>query len=352
MKRFLVLQDGSIFEGTGYGYTGERYGELVFTTSMTGYLESLSDPSYRNQILVFASPTIGNYPFEHGREESSEAQVSGLVTRDAHATLKSGPEWDSFNDYLIRNHVPGIDTIDTRALVRRIRDRGVERAYITSYPELKREFGDPMAEDVVSKVSCKKAYGVNTDSKYKILYIDVGTKKSLLNEVSKIADLYVVPYNYNFPELEWNYDAVFISNGPGDPSHESLRNVVEFIKDKSGTVPIFGVCLGHQLISLAFGAKTVKMKFGHRGSNHAVSAGNKILITTHNHGYAVDEASMKSTGLQVTQKDINDGIVEGLKHAFLPIYSIQYHPEASPGPHDAKVFFEFIQKEVAKRHAD
>ncbi len=351
MKRYLVLQDGSVFEGLGYGYTGERYGELVFTTAMTGYLESVSDPSYRNQILVFASPTIANYPITRGKEESSQAQVSGIITRDAHALLRSGEEWVQFNDYLIKNHVPGIDLIDTRALVRRIRERGVERAYITSYPNIQREFKDPMAEDVVSMVSCKKPYHVNTDSQTHILYIDVGTKKSLLYEVSRIANLFVVPYNYDFSLLDWHYDAVFISNGPGDPSHESLSNIVNFIRNNASSTPMFGVCLGHQLISLAFGARTVKMKFGHRGSNHAVSNGNRILITTHNHGYAVDEASLKGTGLIATQKDVNDGTNEGMKHEYLPIFSIQYHPEASPGPHDARIFFDLMKQELVKQNA-
>jgi len=351
MKRYLVLQDGSVFEGMGYGYTGERYGELVFTTAMTGYLESISDPSYRNQILIFASPTIANYSVNRGKEESSEAQVSGIITRDAHAALKSGAEWDLFNEYLIKHHVPGIDLIDTREIVRRIRERGVTRAYITSYSKLQREFADPMAEDVVSKVSCRKPYYVNTDSKHRILYIDVGTKKSLLYEVSKIADLLVVPYNQDFSRIDTHYDAIFISNGPGDPRHESLTNVVTFIKDSAGHVPIFGVCLGHQLISLAFGARTVKMKFGHRGSNHAVSHGNRILVTTHNHGYAVDESSIAGTGLIATQRDVNDGTLEGIRHAFLPIFSIQYHPEASPGPHDARIFFDLMRQELVKLNA-
>lgn len=349
MNRYLILEDGTVLKGVAFGYSGESYGEIVFTTSMTGYLESITDPSYRNQILTFASPTVANYPLRMGLFESEEVQVSGVVARDAHAQLVIDQSWLYFNNLLEEHKVPGIDLVDTRLLVRKIREKGVMRAYISSSPEIPPEFPDPMDEDVVSKVSCKEPHEVKGDSRHKVLFIDVGAKKSLVNELSRLADLYVVPYNSDFEKINYDYDSIFISNGPGDPSHESLSRVTDFIRKRSEDTHIYGVCLGHQIISLALGGKTMKMKFGHRGSNHAVTDGNRIFITTHNHGYAVDRESLDKTGLKVTQWDINDGSVEMVKHEEKPIFSVQYHPEASPGPRDARWFFDDIRKDLEVR---
>lgn len=345
MNRYLILQDGTVLKGIGYGYLGESYGEIVFTTSMTGYLESITDPSYRNQILTFASPTIANYPLSKGLFESDLVQVSGVITRDAHAQLVIDESWLEFNQLLEENMVPGLDLIDTRFLVRKIRENGVMRAYISSTPDIPEYFPDPMEEDVVSKVTCRKAYRIDSGLDRNLLFIDVGTKKSLVREMSRVANLEVVPYNSDF-SAGHTYDGIFISNGPGDPSHASLKGVTEFLGRRAGEVPIYGVCLGHQLISLSLGAGTSKMKFGHRGSNHAVTDGRKIYITSHNHGYAVDESTLKDTGLRAVQWDINDRSVEMLKHESLDIFSVQYHPEASPGPHDSKWFFEDIRKNL------
>lgn len=346
MKRYLILEDGTVLSGVAFGHLGDSYGELVFTTSMTGYLESITDPSYRNQILTFASPTIANYPLSKGTFESREVQVSGIVTRDAHAQLMIDDSWLKFNSLLEEHRVPGIDLVDTRLLVRKIREKGVMRAYISSEDKVPESFPDPMAEDVVSMVSCKEEYNVDNGHGKNLLFIDVGTKKSLVNEMSQVANLHVVPYNIDFSKLEKNFDGIFISNGPGDPSHKSLSQVTSFLREMSNKVPIYGVCLGHQLISLSLGASTTKMKFGHRGSNHAVTDGKKIYITSHNHGYAVEPESLKNTGLETTQWDINDKSVEMVKHRELDIFSVQYHPEASPGPHDSQWFFEEVRKNL------
>lgn len=339
MLKYLILEDGTVLKGIGFGFHGDAYGEIVFNTSMTGYLESMTDPSYRNQILTFASPTIANYPVSKGLFESDTIQVSAIVTRDAHAQLGIDESWQDFNSLLEEHRIPGIDLIDTRLLVRKIRSNGVMRAYVSSSPEIPEEFPDPMAEDVVAKVSCSEPYRVDSGLDKTLLFIDVGTKKSLLKEISSIANLEVVPYNTDFNSLKEDYDGIFVSNGPGDPSHSGLNGVTGFLAKRAGQVPIYGVCLGHQLISISMGAKTVKMKFGHRGSNHAVTDGKKIYITSHNHGYAVDEASLKGTGLVPVQWDINDRSVEMVRHSTIRMFSVQYHPEASPGPHDSRWFF-------------
>ena len=347
-KSFLILEDGSVFEGVSFGSEIEGYGEVVFTTSMTGYLESLTDPSYKNQILVFASPTVANYSMGKSRMESSGIMVSGVITRDSHSVLQGGDDWEEFNDLLSNSGIPGLDMVDTRALVRKLRENGVMRGWICSDKSLKREFPDPMAEDVVSLVSPTSVTTFSGNGNGKILFIDVGSKNSIKDEMLKFSSLVVASPKSDFSKIEDDYSLIFISNGPGDPSHISLEPVRRFIKDMAGKKPIFGVCLGHQLIGLAMGGKTLKMKFGHRGSNHAVSDGRSILITTHNHGYALDESSLSGTGLDVVQRDVNDLTVERIENRKLRIYSVQYHPEASPGPHDSKGFFSEIKREMGE----
>lgn len=344
MPRYLILEDGTTMNGTPYGAETEAYGEIVFTTSMTGYVESLTDPSYRGQIIVFASPTVANYPISKSKMESERVQASAVITRDAHANLYSGEVGEQFDIFLKENGVPGIDGIDTRMLVRKIREFGTMKAWISDSPTFPSDWPDPMERNLVGEVSRSETYILSGIGKRKLLFIDVGAKKSLIGKVNEVGSLKMVPYDFDFSSLEDDYDAVFISNGPGDPSHNSLGNVVEFVKSMIKEKPIFGVCLGHQLISLALGAKTKKMRFGHRGSNHAVTDGSKIWITSHNHGYTVDEGSLQGTGLEPKQWDVNDGGIEMVEHSELPIFSVQYHPEASPGPHDSEWFFEKMSK--------
>lgn len=351
LNRYLIFEDGTTIEGIAYGANINKYGEIVFTTSMTGYIESLTDPSYYGQMIIFASPTIANYSIIKSRMESERVQAAAIITKDAHSTLSAGSSGEEFDKFLKENNTPGIDGVDTRMLVRKIREFGTMKAWISDNASFPSEWDDPMDRNLVEEVSCNKPYAVNGINAIKILFIDVGTKRTLIDKVKQIGSLEVVPYNSDFNSIKDDYDAIFISNGPGNPAHESLKGVIEFIRNSSSKKPIFGVCLGHLLISLAFGARTKKMYFGHRGSNHAVTDGRKIWITSHNHGYTVDEASLKNTGLITKQWDINDGSVEMVEHSEFPIFSVQYHPEASPGPHDSDWFFEKISKTINDYYA-
>ncbi len=351
MDRYLMLEDGTILKGTAYGHDAGAYGEIVFTTSMTGYMESLTDPSYRGQILIFAFPTIANYPFSDGQMESSEIQVEALVTKDAHSFLSGGKPGEDFEKFLKESGVPGIDGIDTRSLVKKIRQHGVMRAWISDRPDFPKEWPDPMERDLVGETTTGERYSVKGQGELKLLFIDIGAKRSLVRKMCEVGSLDVVPYNFDFTKLTGEYDAIFLSNGPGDPSHGSLAAVTEFVREKVQDWPVYGVCLGHQVISIALGGRTEKMRFGHRGSNHAVTDGQKIWITTHNHGYAVNEESLKNTELEVTQWDVNDRTVEMVQHRSRPVFSVQYHPEASPGPHDSEWFFEMVKERTVEYHA-
>ena len=340
----LILEDGTVFVGRGFGSLSDSYGEIVFTTSMSGYLESITDPSYRGQILVFAFPTIANYPLSKGSLESDKAQVAGVITMDSHHSLKKGGFPDPFSDFLKKSCVPGIDGVDTRSLVRKIRENGVLRAWISQKEEDLDFKRDPTDRDLWKECIPDRVYEIrNTRSDRKMLFIDTGAKRSLITRMSEVSNLSVYPYNASFPDS--GYDAIFISNGPGDPKSKYLRNVVKFISENIGKKKIYGICLGQQIISLAYGAKTYKMKFGHRGTNHAVTDGSKIWITSHNHGYAVDYDSAKSSGLEVERWDANDNTPEMLSDQEEMI-CVQYHPEASPGPNDTLTFFDMIKKKV------
>lgn len=351
MDRYLMLEDGTVLKGIAYGHRASSYGEIVFTTSMSGYMESLTDPSYRGQILIFAFPTIANYSFDSGQMESSEIQVEALVTKDAHSFLSGGRPGAEFDKFLKESGVPGIDGIDTRSLVKKIRENGVMKAWISDSPNFPDEWPDPMDRDLVGETSTDERYSVAGDDELNILFIDLGSKTSLVKKMKEIGTLDVVPYNYDFSTLDQNYDAIFLSNGPGDPSHESLAKVTEYVSQRVKDTPVYGVCLGHQVISIALGGKTEKMRFGHRGSNHAVTDGEKIWITTHNHGYAVKSNSLEGTPLRVAQWDVNDNTVEMVEHTERPVFSVQYHPEASPGPHDSEWFFQKIKERTVEYHA-
>lgn len=351
MDRFLILEDGTVLRGTAFGSKDSAYGEIVFTTSMTGYMESLTDPSYRGQILIFSSPTIGNYTFDEGQMESSRIQVEAVVTKDAHSTLFAGIPGEELDAYLRKSGVPGIDGVDTRTLVKKIREKGVMKAWVHDTPDPPGEWKDPMARNLVGETSTRDKYRLKGADDLNFLFIDVGTKNSLLKRMQQVATLDVVPYDFKFDLIYADYDGIFVSNGPGDPTHQSLKNVKEFLSFSIEKLPVYGVCLGHQLISLALGAKTEKMSYGHRGSNHAVSDGEKIWITTHNHGYAVNGSSLEITPLEAKQWDANDNTVEMVVHRDKPVFSVQYHPEASPGPHDSDWFFEAIKTRTVEYYA-
>ncbi len=348
MKKYLLLEDGTSYEGYGYGYDGDSSGELVFTTSMSGYLETITDPSYAGQILIFAFPEIANYSVSMEHMESDKVQIFGLITKDAHAFLNGGKPGIEFNDFLKVNKIPAIDGIDTRELVEKIRKNGTVRAYISNKHEFPDSFQDTMKLDLVASVARKKYQHYNSGRKKQILFVDVGTKNSLIKRMSETASLHIVPYNYDFYSIKFHYDAIFLPNGPGDPDHESLKPLRAFIKEKTSEIPVMGVCLGNQLIALSLGGKTEKMKYGHRGINHAVSSGNRVYITSHNHGYAVNEGSLSGTGLEITGRDINDGTVEMIRHRELPVFSVQFHPEAYPGPYDSSWFFSDVKKTLGE----
>ena len=348
MKRYLLLEDGTTYEGNGYGYEGEANGEIVFTTSMSGYLETITDPSYAGEILIFAFPEIANYPLSMEHMESERIQVAGLITKDAHSILSGGDSGIGFNDFLKANRVPAIDGIDTRSLVEKIRKAGAIKGYIRNINELPDKFEDTMKLDLVSQVSRKKYQYYDSGHKKELLFVDVGTKNSLIKRLSETASLHIVPYNYDFFSIKFHYDAIFIPNGPGDPAHDSLKSLREFIREKRNEMPVMGVCLGNQLIALSMGGKTEKMKYGHRGINHAVLIGNRVYITSHNHGYAINEDSMKNTEMEIYGRDINDGTVEMIRHRELPIFSVQFHPEAYPGPYDSTWFFNDVKKTLGE----
>ena len=348
MNYHLVLEDGTILGGIGYGAHSPAYGEVVFTTSMSGYLESITDPSYRGQILVFAFPTIANYPLTKGVMESDRVQVAGVITRDAHSAI-SDSLGTEFSDFLARSGVPGIDGIDTRTLVKKIREKGAMRGWITTANEGLSFEQDPFERDLIAEAIDKQPKRiVNDSSNFRILFIDCGAKLSLINRMASVANLDLVPYDHDFVSLEEKYDAIFVSNGPGDPSASYLRNLVKFIGSEIGKTKIFGVCLGQQIIALAYGAKTYKMHFGHRGSNHAVTDGSYIKITTHNHGFAVDSDTAERRGLSILERDANDQTPEMITDPGSEVLAVQYHPEASPGPHDTNDFFARLGKELRR----
>ncbi len=343
MDRYLVLEDGTTFKGKGFGSDIETSGEVVFTTSMTGYAETLSDPSFRGQILVFASPTIGNYDWNEDMLESEKIQVSGIITRDGHAIYRSSEKEEQLDLLLKKYEIPGIDGLDTRTLIMKIREKGAMKGIICNDPGSVTVIPDSMSSDLLKELNVQRRK-VKGSGDLKVLLIDTGAKKSMISLLSKVGDLDIIPYNEDFTNLKENYNLIFVSNGPGDPSHANNTPLISFLKSQIGKVPVAGICLGHQLIALACGASTIKMKYGHRGVNHSVTDGQRVLITTQNHGYAVDRKSLVNTGLEITLWDSNDGTIEGLQDRKRGIMSVQYHPEASPGPLDTLDFFSKVDE--------
>jgi carbamoyl-phosphate synthase small subunit len=355
-RAILVLEDGSIYHGYSFGAEGDTYGEVVFNTSMTGYQEMLTDPSYAGQILVPTYPLIGNYGTNQQDSESNKIQVRGFVVREECLEPNHYLSNRTLHEYLSENGIPGIYGVDTRAITRRLRNIGVMMGIITAnktpeqaLEELK-ELPDYGSVDFVRQVTTDAPYQwepdrVNTDPLYKIVVLDCGLKYNILRLLSRLdCSITVVPCTTSANEiLGLKPDGILLSPGPGDP--ELLDYIVDTVKHLTGTRPIMGICLGNQLIARAFGASTFKLKFGHRGGNHPVKdlTTGRVHITAQNHGYAVDPDTVGSE-LEITHINLNDGTVEGLRHRELPIFSIQYHSEASPGPLDNTYLFEkFIE---------
>jgi carbamoyl-phosphate synthase small subunit len=357
-QAFLALEDGSIYEGYSFGAEGTTYGEVVFNTSMCGYQEMLTDPSYAGQILVFTYPMIGNYGINEADFESRQVQVRGLVVREHCLAPNHWQSTSTLDEFLKAYGIPGLAGADTRAITRRLRVTGVMMGIITSegrpediLKELKR-FPRYDVADFVHEVSTEEIYAwqpTERKSLYHITVIDCGLKYNILRLLNRSGCLTaVVPDTTTAKEiLALKPDGILVSPGPGDPAR--LAHLEETVRRLLGEKPIMGICLGHQIIARALGAKTFKLKFGHRGGNHPVREmeTGKIRITAQNHGYAVDADSLKD-GLKVSHINLNDGTVEGLSHAELPIVSIQYHAEGSPGPMDNTYLFQRFLGLVAR----
>ncbi|NLH62923.1 MAG: glutamine-hydrolyzing carbamoyl-phosphate synthase small subunit [Erysipelotrichaceae bacterium] len=350
MKRYLVLEDGSSYEGEGFGYDMFHIGELVFNTSMTGYQEILTDNSYCGQIVMMTYPLIGNYGINHDDNESVEPAVFGFVIKDLCEVPSNFRCQEDLDEYLKRVKIPGIYGLDTRALTRKIRSLGTLKAVFCNTEEEIAGCAEKCRKadylhDQAARVSTKNVYPIPGRGK-KVVLMDFGVKLSILRELSKRGcDLIVVPYDTSAQEiLSFHPDGILLSNGPGDPA--DLTGSIETIRQLIGKVPMFGICLGCQLIALASGAKTYKLKFGHRGANHPVRnlATGKIEITSQNHGFAVDIDSLNATRLEMSHQALNDGSCEGVRHLDAPCFAVQYHPEANAGPQDSRYLFdEFME---------
>jgi carbamoyl-phosphate synthase small subunit len=351
VKAILVLEDGRTFHGASFGAVGETFGEMVFNTSMTGYQEILTDPSYAGQIVCMTYPLIGNYGVNEDDVESRRPWVEGFVVREASRIRSNWRSTESLDDYLKEHDIVGIEHIDTRALVRHIRDKGAMRAAISSVdvdPEslLKKVLASPDMKnrELATTVTVEETfdYPAMDETRFHIVAYDFGVKTNSLREFAKYGcKITVVPADTSAADvLALKPDGIFLSNGPGDPA--AMDQVVDEIKKLTESqVPMFGICLGHQLIGEAFGAETYKMKFGHRGGNQPIKdlTTGKVEITSHNHGFAVDASSLPAD-IEVTHVNLNDNTVAGLRHKTLPVFSVQYHPESAPGPHDSEYLFE------------
>lgn len=355
-KALIILQDGTIFFGKALGVDGTAFGELCFNTGMTGYQEIFTDPSYFGQLMVTTNAHIGNYGVNDHEIESESPKIAGLICKNFNSKFSRPAANNSLQDFFIRHNIVGISDVDTRALVSHVRDNGAMNAVIStdvkSITELKSKlsnFPTMKGLELASKVSTKEPYFYgDPKSKFKIAALDLGIKKNILRNLSKRqAYIKVFPFNTTFKEMrEWNPHGYFISNGPGDPEplKESIQTAKDILKTKS---PLFGICLGHQIIALANGISTYKMHNGHRGINHPVinlSTG-KGEISSQNHGFAISrEETELNSDIEITHVHLNDNTIAGIKIKSNNCFSVQYHPEASPGPHDSNYLFDqFIE---------
>ncbi|MHC4242930.1 MAG: glutamine-hydrolyzing carbamoyl-phosphate synthase small subunit [Planctomycetota bacterium] len=366
MKAILLLEDGTVFKGTSFGARGQKCGEVVFNTSMTGYQEILTDPSYNEQIITMTYPLIGNYGTNKDDWESRESFARGFIVKENCDYPSNWRNQLTLSNYLKFHSIVGLEGIDTRALVRHIRIAGAMKGIISStefgimgLKKKLQKYPGLVGRDIVKDVTVKKPYdwdkGVidvlndaecKPEKKYKVVAFDFGIKLNILRLLRSYGcDVYVVPAGTSAKEvLTRKPDGVFFSNGPGDPA--PVCYAVETVRKLLGKVPIFGICLGHQILSLALGAKTYKLKFGHRGANHPVKnlKTKKIEITSQNHGFCVDMDSLDEKAVELTHLNLNDNTVEGIRCEEKRAFSVQYHPEASPGPHDSNYLFDdFIQ---------
>ncbi|WOO39974.1 glutamine-hydrolyzing carbamoyl-phosphate synthase small subunit [Rubellicoccus peritrichatus] len=374
----LALEDGSVFRGKAFGAQKTVVGEACFNTSMTGYQEILTDPSYFAQIVTMTAPQIGNYGINPGDEESDGPKVSGFIVRDLSPVTSNWRSNESLPDYLERFGVPGLEGLDTRALTKRLRVAGAMKACLSTVDisdaeavKLAKEWGGLVGVDYVKDVTTKETYqyeappevtgpflvegtqlykNKDRQKRFKVAAFDFGVKRSILRKlVHHGFDVHVLPASSKIEDVDaLKPDAVFLSNGPGDPSAVTYAH--ETVSQLLPKYPTFGICLGHQIITHALGAKTFKLKFGHRGGNQPVKnieTGN-VAITAQNHGFASTREEIENCGAVVTELNLNDDTVEGLRHKEWPVFSVQYHPEAAPGPNDADPLFEQFYNMVEK----
>lgn len=360
----LALEDGTIVQGQSFGALSQTpiCGEVVFNTSMTGYQEALTDPSYAGQILIMTAPEIGNYGVNAEDTESDAPQVAGFVVRELSRVVSNYRADNNLSDWLLAEGTPCITGVDTRALVRRIRQEGVLRGALTTDATISDEdlvtlatLSPKMAgQDLASGASKNETQEWSEElgewnthcegkihKKWKVVAIDCGAKSNIYRHLATLGcEIVSVPNNVTLEEIKaYNPDGLFISNGPGDP--EAVTATVTMLKEMAGSIPTFGICLGHQMLALALGASTWKLKYGHRGANQPVRdvETGKVEITSQNHGFCVDEQSLLDAGCTVTHRHLNDDTVAGFKHTTFPIFGVQFHPESSPGPHDSAYLF-------------
>ncbi|MDU0450874.1 carbamoyl phosphate synthase small subunit [Staphylococcus chromogenes] len=349
-KRYLVLEDGTYYTGFKLGADTLTQGEIVFNTAMTGYQETLSDPSYTGQIITFTYPLIGNYGINRDDFESLIPTLKGVVVKEACQAPSNFRAQKTLDDVLKEFDIPGISGVDTRSITKKIREHGVlKAAFVDNETEIETTIQNlktiEFPRNEVPTVSTKTPY-VSTGFDLRVVLVDFGKKQNIVRELNaRGCEVTVVPYDTTAEEIiKMSPDGVMLSNGPGDPA--DVQVAVDMIKGIIGKIPFFGICLGHQLFALSQGATSFKMKFGHRGANHPVKdlSTSKIALTSQNHGYAIDADSLKETDLEVTHIALNDGTIEGLRHKFEPAFSVQYHPEACPGPTDSNYLFDqFIE---------